>query len=298
MKASKEKELIVVKYGSNCVVNSHRVSTKRINGFVDRLAEINDRYDLAIVTSGAVAAGNRVGYDTPFDRLSKRVIADSVNEADMDESQRRMVIRRYLQGGEFRRQTNVLDDQVLAAMGSASISEAWRKSFARLGMFSGQVLVTHSEMQSQEGQNLASTYAKLKQAGVIPVINQNDALARQGDKNNELEKIKRGEDNDWLALDVAKLLGAKALVLCTGDVEGVLVDGEVRSRIQVADIPSLEPHLSEAETDYGKGGMKSKLRAAGEWASYAAGNLAYICNADADYRRMLLNYPIGTQVVQ
>ena len=106
--------------------------------------------------------------------------------------------------------------------------------------------------------NARSTLLALLELAVVPVVNENDAVA-----NDEL----RFGDNDTLAALVANLVEADLLVLLT-DQEG-LFDAD----------PRLDPHaklISEARVDdtrldhvagdsmggLGRGGMSTKLRAA------------------------------------
>ena len=250
---------VVVKYGSSCLVDDEGISTERIGEYAQRIRRLSIQRNVIIVTSGAVAVG-----------------------------------RRHWE--EYDPWGDTVDYQVLAAMGSAGIAEAWRVALKREGLLSGQVLVTHPELKTKEAARLQAWYEKMKSYG-IPVINQNDALVRKKDRGNELDKLEVGADNDWLAADVADLLGAQALILCTNGVDGMLVDGMVQHEVHASDIPSLREHCYNSDEE-GTGGMDSKLEAAAWWVGQADANEAYICNARANQEAVLQGHRIGTQVLK
>jgi len=185
--------------------------------------------------------------------------------------------------------TDNVSPNVLAAMGSAGISEnIWLELMIRK-MFSAPMLVTHSEMNNQKHlESILTTMEAMEKSDVIPLINANDALELE-----ELRKLPEGGDNDQLAAEIAGHWGAHTLLLCT-DVDGFMVNGEVQKQVSVSDIDSLQEHIYEPSKN-GTGSMHSKLQAA----AYAArmGINAVIGHAEADYQQ-IINNQIGTQVVQ
>jgi glutamate 5-kinase len=250
---------VVVKYGSKCLVDEEGISSERIEDYAQRIKRLSVQRNVIIVTSGAVAVGQR-----------------HWNNWDCYDDD--------------------VDYQVLASMGSAGIAEAWRVALSKEGLLSGQVLVTHSELKTKEAVRLQNWYGKMKGYG-IPIINQNDALVDKRDKGNELAKLEIGADNDWLAADVAKCLGAEALILCTSGVDGMEVNGMLRHEVRASEIPSLRAHCYDANEE-GTGSMDSKLEAAAWWVEQADMNEAYICNALANQETVLQGHRIGTQVLQ
>ena len=104
----------------------------------------------------------------------------------------------------------------------------------------------------------ASTLCKLLDLGVVPVVNENDAVAD--------DEIRWG-DNDRLAALVANLVQADLLVLLT-DTAGVLTEDPRRNADAslIAEIVEFDRHLTSlaggAGSDRGSGGMASKLTAA------------------------------------
>ena len=103
-----------------------------------------------------------------------------------------------------------------------------------------------------------ATLGRLLDLGVVPVVNENDAIAD--------DEIRFG-DNDRLAALVAHLLAADLLVLLT-DAPGLLtadprLDSSASLIEEIVEVDhSLESLAGGAGTDRGSGGMASKLAAA------------------------------------
>jgi glutamate 5-kinase len=139
--------------------------------------------------------------------------------------------------------------------------------------------------------NARQTLQRLLDWGVLPVINENDTTAT--------DEISFG-DNDFLAAQVAVLLGARRLVLLT-NTDGLYtanpsVDPGAELVAEIADPAQLEGLAIGQETStLGSGGMRSKVSAA-EMAT-AAGIPTTICSGlrrDA-LERALAGEPEGTR---
>jgi len=136
---------------------------------------------------------------------------------------------------------------------------AWRDAFAQRGVAVGQVLLAPLDF-SHRGQYLHArdTLAALQGLGVVPIVNENDAVAD--------EEIRYG-DNDRLAALVANLVAASHLVLLT-DTEGLLtadprLDASATLIEEVAAFDAETLDLAGASrSGVGSGGMASKLAAA------------------------------------
>jgi glutamate 5-kinase len=91
----------------------------------------------------------------------------------------------------------------------------------------------------------------LMEPRILPIINENDSVA--------VEELKFG-DNDMLSVRVAKLAGAKRVILLTS-VDGLL-DPETRQLIpEVLEIDEVFRHVREDKGRFSMGGMASKLAA-------------------------------------
>ena len=133
----------------------------------------------------------------------------------------------------------------------------YEKLFSSFNLHVAQVLLTHDDLQHHERHlNARNTLVTLLERGVVPIINENDAVS--------FTELKFG-DNDKLSALVASLLPADLLVILT------TVDGLVQN-FRTADarvIPTVEQIDEETEALAGGtssataiGGMSSKLQAA------------------------------------
>jgi glutamate 5-kinase len=135
------------------------------------------------------------------------------------------------------------------------------------------VLLTFFDMSARTHYlNARQTLRRLLDWRVVPVINENDTTTT--------DEISFG-DNDFLAAQVAVLLGAEVLVLLT-DTDGLYTadprrDPGARLVEEVTDYGALsELQIGHRGSPIGSGGMRSKVVAA-EMAT-AAGIPAVICN--------------------
>ena len=149
--------------------------------------------------------------------------------------------------------------QAISAIGQARLMQTWGEHLGGLGMVSGQVLLAPFDfMVRSQYLHARSTIERLLELGVVPIINENDALAD--------DEIRFG-DNDRIAALVAQLLGADLLVLLT-DAPG-LMDADPRFVTEASLIEEiieidheLESLAGGSGSVRGSGGMASKLAAA------------------------------------
>ncbi len=149
--------------------------------------------------------------------------------------------------------------QAVSAVGQPLLMHAWRDAFAAAGSPVGQVLLAPLDF-SHRGQYLHArdTLSALHSLGVVPVVNENDAVAD--------EEIRFG-DNDRLAALVANLVAASHLVLLT-DTEGLLTadprldDTATLIEVVTAFDADLVGVAGASRSGVGSGGMASKLAAA------------------------------------
>ncbi|MDA8019866.1 MAG: glutamate 5-kinase [Thermoanaerobaculia bacterium] len=156
-----------------------------------------------------------------------------------------------------------------AAVGQAHLLTQYQASFASYGLTTAQVLVTAADLAEDEN-GLAATIQRLLTSGVVPVVNENDAMSPETVGQNGLGLVPPDQtlrDNDGLAAHVAVSCNSDLLLLLT-DVEGVHASdphgspGEpVLDRID--DAPALLRRLAPTrERGMSRGGMRSKVAAA------------------------------------
>jgi glutamate 5-kinase len=149
--------------------------------------------------------------------------------------------------------------QALAAIGQSRLMERYNTVFAPYGIVTGQVLlVPHDFGDRRQYLHARQTLVRLLELKVMPIINENDAIA-----NDEI----RFGDNDRIAALVAHSIAADVLVLLT-DQEG-LYNKDPRQHADARLIPTVSPDddllsvaAGSAGTARGSGGMASKLSAA------------------------------------
>lgn len=162
---------------------------------------------------------------------------------------------------EFKKKSRLLPEkQALSAIGQPLLMDSYNLALQTNGLLGSQILVTRNDLSdSTRLKNFKSTLEKILEWKVVPILNENDAIAT--------EEIKFG-DNDNLSAQIACHVKADLLVILT-DVKG-LYDADPRANPKAKLIPHLSrvtPHLlssvgKESGSDKGTGGMYSKLAAA------------------------------------
>ncbi len=151
---------------------------------------------------------------------------------------------------------DLADQQACAAVGQTRLMGLYEQGFARLGVVCGQVLLTQSDFADRARYlNLRATLNSLLHRGVVPVINENDAVST--------EELRRVEgvfgDNDRLSALVASKLEADLLVLLT-DVDGVYDRDPSQPLAKL--LGEVPPDFQAGGPRGGRGGMRSKVEAA------------------------------------
>ncbi|MFZ8997160.1 MAG: glutamate 5-kinase [Ilumatobacteraceae bacterium] len=215
---------VVAKIGTASITDaSGQISGTAVAQLVDEVAGLRAAgHDVIVVSSGAVAAG---------------VAALSMES----------------------RPTDMRTLQAVSAVGQARLIERYRGEFDRHGIICAQLLVDSFDfVERSQYLHLRATVNRLLELGVVPIVNENDAIA-----NDEL----RYGDNDRIAALLANGVGADVLVLLT-DMDG-LYTADPRSDPTASLVPlvrSDDPLLSiragVGGSGRGSGGMASKLTAA------------------------------------
>ncbi len=238
---SEAEDILVVKYGSGTVTNGQGMDAGLVEGYVAELASLRAGYQIVVVSSGSIVVG--------------KALWESAHGSEAPAP----------------------SDQTLATIGSGQAFNVWQRAFRAHGVLAGQILVTHHEMDDQlERPMLKRVMEDSMQAGVINVVNENDALS-----DEEVATYKYGGDNDGLASYVARLLGARQLCLMT-DIDGLLDEnrsvirevqsGDEAEAIRLARYAVTDAHISN-------GGMITKVEAA--LRATRGGIEAHIAHAEA-----------------
>jgi len=217
---------VVVKIGTSSVTDdAGSVNPDALTKLCDEIAEVrNGGHSVVLVTSGAIAAG--------------------LPELGL---------------GGRQRPSDAITLQAVSTVGQLALMEHYRQGLARHGVVAGQVLlVPHDFIVRRQYLHARRTLARLLELGVVPIINENDALAD--------DEIRWG-DNDRIAALVANLVGAQRLILLT-DTDGLRtgdprIDHDASLIEEIREIEQQhEAMAGGAGTVRGSGGMASKLAAA------------------------------------
>jgi glutamate 5-kinase len=159
--------------------------------------------------------------------------------------------------GLERRPVELAELQACAAVGQSKLMATYAELFARHGLQIAQVLLTHDDLEHHERHlNARNTLVTLLGRGVVPVINENDAVS--------MTELKFG-DNDKLSALVASLLPADLLVILT-TVDGVIENFGKPNPKTISVIETIDSGLEKiargTDSETAVGGMKSKIEAA------------------------------------
>jgi glutamate 5-kinase len=219
-------QVVVAKIGTSSITDDHGdIDVAAVAKFCADVAHLRAAgHRVVAVTSGAIAAGlpaiGMGGDDRPADAVTL---------------------------------------QAVSAIGQSRLMRVYDECFAAHGLVAGQILLAPLDFGiRQQYLHARGTIERLLELGVVPVINENDAIAD--------DEIRFG-DNDRLSALVAQLLGADLLVLLT-DAPGLLtadprIDAQASLIEEVLEVTAdLERVAGGAGSARGSGGMSSKVAAA------------------------------------
>ena len=214
----------VIKIGTSLLRENSKYTTfDIINNFCSHISKAQKKGDkIILVTSGAVGLGCH--------KMSFKV-----------------------------RPKEIISLQAAAAIGQLHLMALYEKAMNRFGYKVAQILLTRSELGSRTSYKSASrTLKKLIEWNVIPIVNENDITSD--------EELKYG-DNDTLSALVAIAISADQLILLTDIDHLYSSDPKTNSKAKpIKDINSSKElnqlELSNEQTTWGTGGIKTKLIAA------------------------------------
>lgn len=130
---------LVIKVGSAVLTEQNHIARERMQALVDFIVELREKYEVILVSSGAVAAGY-----TEL-KLDKKILANK---------------------------------QALASIGQPLLMHRYKKKFELHNVTTSQVLVTASNFNTPEQVKIAEDVINvLLEHHVLPVINENDATS-------------------------------------------------------------------------------------------------------------------------
>lgn len=177
--------------------------------------------------------------------------------------------------------------QACAAVGQSALMHIYEQLFFGKKKVAQLLLSSDDFTSPARYKNLQNTLNQLFRLGVVPIANENDSVSVR-----ELEGA--FGDNDELSALLAAAVEADWLLLLT-DVDGFLAPNGKRPRL-VRTIRKLTPEMEALCNGHGKlgrGGMRSKLRAA-KMASDAGVSVAIVNGSEPDAIAKAVAHKIGT----
>jgi delta-1-pyrroline-5-carboxylate synthetase len=208
------------------VANEHgRPSLTRLGALTEQIAELHEAgVQVILVSSGAVGMGKRL-----LQRQGRMMMSfrDSIN-APIDETPQGQSGFPAVRTRSFAslledtvkhtpEEKNKFYDSACAAAGQFDLMNLYSNLFNQYDMAASQILLTQVDFTNPDRlENLKYTVERLLSNGLVPIINENDAVSA----NLGYTADNIFSDNDSLAAICARTFSAEVLLLLT-DVEGV-----------------------------------------------------------------------------
>lgn len=215
---------IVIKIGTSTLTHeTGLLNISKIEKLVRQIADLKNRgIEVIIVSSGAIGAG--------------------MGKLKLDS-----------------RPKTIPEKQAAAAVGQGILIHMYQKIFSEYGIVIGQILLNKDDIIHRKRYlNARNTFFSLLNQGIIPIVNENDAVIT--------EEIKLG-DNDTLSALVCSVTESDCLVILS-DIDGLYTDNprtnpEARIIPVVKEVDESVKELGKgAGSERGTGGMYTKLIAA------------------------------------
>ena len=245
---------VVVKAGTNSLTDDEsNLDDGKLDKLVDDVAGLVERdKEVILVSSGAIGAGKgRIGFASD----------DTVEES-----------------------------QAISTIGQSHLMRRYTESFERYGLTVAQILVTEHDLENPERfTNFKNTIETLLEWGVVPIVNENDAVAT--------EEIRIG-DNDMISASIAIGVDADLLVTLT-DVGGVYT-GNPKEDADAELIEAVGRNYDEVEQIVDSsasgsfGGIRTKVQGARSVSEHGIPAVIARSTAEDVLEKVATEQPVGT----
>ena len=204
---------VVVKIGSSVIAPQGKLDSRLISRMVKDILSVEEKgCRVVLVSSGAIACGlQKLGYS--------------------------------------RKPSDMHTLMALSSLGQICLMDVYSDKFKKYKKDTAQILLTWDDFDNRKRYiNAKHTIDKLLAMGVIPIINENDAVA--------CDEIRYG-DNDRLAASVADLIGAEFFIILS-DVKGLMDSGKLVKAVDKIN-DSIMRLAGKKEKRFTAGGMQAKL---------------------------------------
>ncbi len=219
----KNSKIIVIKIGSSLLVNNKKeIRKKWLSSFAKDIKKLKTRNKKIIIVSSGAIA------------LGCKKMNYEKSNLKLDKS------------------------QAIASVGQIELMNLFSQTFSKFKLNISQILLTLEDTEERRRSiNAKRTFENLFELDYIPIVNENDTIATT--------EIKYG-DNDRLASRVAQITNADTLILLS-DVDGLFNKNpklfkDAKLIKKVNDFKDLKDINIKGKTEFGKGGMNTKIEAA------------------------------------
>lgn len=256
----KEVKRVVIKVGTSSITQSTGLlNLERIEALSRQIADLHNRgIEVILVSSGSIGAG--------MGRLNLK-----------------------------ERPKTVPEKQAAAAVGQGILIHIYQKILSEFGKNIGQILVTKDDLADRSRfLNARNTIFSLLSHGVIPIVNENDAVA-----TDELKYGNKIGDNDTLSALMVSLVDAELLIILS-DIDGLYnanpaTDPKAEMLTEVHEITQdIVEMAGGSGSMLGTGGMATKIKAAQIAVSTGADMIIAKSSLDRVLYRVVEGESIGT----
>ena len=136
-----DKKRVVLKVGSAVLTEHNKIAHKRLDRLVELIIDLQEKYEVILVSSGAVAAGYTM---LPLDK------------------------------------NNITNKQTLASIGQPLLISTYATEFRKYDIICSQVLLENSDFfDNVRLANAKNTMNNLLLNNIVPIVNENDVTATQ-----------------------------------------------------------------------------------------------------------------------
>ena len=241
---------VVIKIGTNTLMEGNKVSTKVIDNLAGQIsAQVKEGREIILVTSGAVGFGS--------EKL-----------------------------GIKPKNLSAAQQQATAAVGQGLLMSEYEKAFSKRKQAIAQILLTSYNFQNKKSLNdLKNTISELTKMNVVPIINENDPVSIE-----ELDVEGKFDDNDGLAALSAIEFDADLLILFTdvGGIYDKNPREFKDARIikGCGELDESEIHFGK-KSSLGLGGAQAKVKAVKK--ALGKGISAIVCRLETDCLEKIFN---------
>jgi len=259
---------VVIKAGTSVVANADgSPSLTRLGAIVEQITELNHAgVEVMFVSSGAVGMGKNLLRKQARLNMSFKDLHN--NPASLNPHGQGQTAQAGLTPSTSVADLLTINEHMetsaaksYASAGQFELMSLYQSLFSPKGVTASQMLLTQADFSDQAHlKNLTFAIERLLSLGIVPIINENDAVSVV--QNNEEDDTPCFSDNDSLAALVARSFGAEALVLLT-DVDGVYNKPPSLPGAKIIPFHHSDSSVAIGEkSTQGRGGMAAKIDAA------------------------------------